>query len=173
MWAGIVFIFLTTGISGPRPTPLASEINLGKEELAAAHGNHVKQMQQTLRDKGYYRGKVDGVIGLRTRAGIRAYQKAENLPVTELFDSQTAAKLGVGPESSGRSFKGAGQKVGEGSDRAGHETAKSKPSACIRWTKGSGRTSKTRKEVKTAAASESTRGDHEKRLQAENENHPP
>jgi len=26
-WAGVVFIFLATGISGPRPTPLASGAN--------------------------------------------------------------------------------------------------------------------------------------------------
>lgn len=30
-WAGIVFILLTTGISAPRRTPLASRANVGKE----------------------------------------------------------------------------------------------------------------------------------------------
>jgi peptidoglycan hydrolase-like protein with peptidoglycan-binding domain len=55
-------------------------------------------MQQTLQDKGHYHGKVDGVFGLRTRASIRAYQKAENLPVTGQLDTQTAIKLGVTAE---------------------------------------------------------------------------
>ena len=30
------------------------------------------------------------MIGLRTRAGIRAYQKAENLPLTDRLDKETA-----------------------------------------------------------------------------------
>ena len=55
-------------------------------------------MQETLRDKGHYRGKIDGVFGLRTRASIRGYQKAENLPVTGQLDTPTAGKLGVAPE---------------------------------------------------------------------------
>jgi len=147
VWAGIVFMFLTTGISGPRPTPLASRSSRSKQELAAAHESAVKQMQQSLRDKGHYRGKVDGVIGLRTRAGIRAYQKAENLSVTGELDSPTAGKLGVAPESSGA---------------PGHEIKKGKPSAGIRWTEGMGRASKKpRKEVSRATGPESNRGEHE------------
>ena len=47
-------------------------------------------MQQTLQDKGHYRGEVDGVFGLRTRASIRGFQKAENLTVTVQLDTQTA-----------------------------------------------------------------------------------
>jgi peptidoglycan hydrolase-like protein with peptidoglycan-binding domain len=123
-WAGIVFMLLTTGISGTRPTPLSSGADLSKEVPAVGHRNDVKKMQQTLRGKRHYRGKVDGVFGLRTRASIRGFQKAESLPVTK-------------------------------------------------WAKGSGRTSKTLgKSVKTVAAPESGRGDGEKTLQAENDNHP-
>jgi peptidoglycan hydrolase-like protein with peptidoglycan-binding domain len=136
-WAGIAFILLTTGISGPRPTPLAPGANLSKEVPAIGHRNDVKKMQQTLRDKGYYRGEVDGVFGLRTRASIRGFQKAENLPVTGELDTQTAGKLGVSPE---------------GHEETGTETNQGKPSPYIEWGKGSGRTSKTLpKAVKTAA----------------------
>jgi hypothetical protein len=42
-WAGIVFILLTTGISGPRSTLLASEANLSKEVPAVEHRNDVKE----------------------------------------------------------------------------------------------------------------------------------
>ena len=79
-WAGIVFILLTIGASGPRPTPLALGANLSKEVPAVRNRNDVRTMQQTLRDKGHYRGEVDGVSGLRTGASIRGFQKAENLP---------------------------------------------------------------------------------------------
>jgi len=80
-WAGIVFILLTTGVSGPRPTPLASGANVSTEVPPAGNRNDVKKMQQILWDKGHNRGEVNGVFGLRTWASIRGFQKAENLPV--------------------------------------------------------------------------------------------
>ena len=156
-WTGIALILLATGISGPRPATLSSGTNLSKEAPAVVHRNDVKKVQETLRNKGHYRGEVDGVFGLRTGAGIRAYQKAENLPVTGQLDTQTAGKLGVRPEDR---------------EETGYE--KGKPSAYMNRAKGSGRTSKTlRNAVKTVASPpESGRGDRQKTLQAENDNHP-
>jgi len=130
---------------------------LSKEVSAVKHGNEVRKLQHTLSDKGHYRGKVDGVIGLRTRASIRAYQKAENLPVTGQLDTQTAGKLGVTPEGYGKTSC---------------ETTQGKPSAGIQWARGSRQTSKTlRKAVRTVAAPESGRGDRDRTVQAENEKH--
>jgi len=144
-WAGIVLILLTTGISGPRPTLLPSGTNLSKEVPAVGRRSDVKQMQEILHSNGHYRGKVDGVFGLRTQASIRGFQKAENLPVTGQLDMQTAGKLGVRPE---------------GREETGYGTAKGKPSAGIKWAKGSGRTrKKVGKAVKTVATPESGRGD--------------
>lgn len=156
LWAGIVFLSLTTWISGPRPTPVISGVDPSKEAPEVAYPNHINTMQQTLRDKGHYRGKVDGVLGLRTRASIRAYQKAENLPVTGQLDNQTAGKLGVSPE---------------GREELGSETTHEKPSAGIKWAKGSGRSDKARpKAVDADSHSVSDRRQREKKLQAENEN---
>jgi peptidoglycan hydrolase-like protein with peptidoglycan-binding domain len=87
--SGIVFILLTIGVSGPRPTPLASGANLPQEVPGLRNRNVVKKIQQTLQGKGHYRGEVDGVFGLRTQASIREFQKAENLPVTGQIDTQT------------------------------------------------------------------------------------
>jgi len=153
-WAGIVFILLTTGTSGPRPKPLPQGGDLSKEVPAVGRRNDVKTMQRTLQGKGHYRGKVDGVFGLRTRASIRGFQKAENLPVTGQLDTGTASKLGVRPE---------------GREETGYETTKGKPSAGIKWARGSRRTNSPRKAVKPAAASESGRKDRENTLQAEND----
>jgi peptidoglycan hydrolase-like protein with peptidoglycan-binding domain len=126
--AGIVFLLLTTVISGrPHPTPLPSGANLGREVPPVGQPNDVRKMQEDLRGKGYYRGEVDGVFGLRTRASIRGFQQAENLPVTGQLDTQTAGKLGVSPEQR------------EEIDR---EAAKGKPSAGIARAKGARRNSK-------------------------------
>ena len=62
------------------------------------------------------------MIGLRTRAGIRAYQKAENLPLTGGLDKETAVRLGVSPEVR---------------QQTSYEIAPDKPPAGTRWTKGS------------------------------------
>ena len=89
----------------------------------------VKNAQQSLSDKGFYHGSVDGKIGPRTRDGIREYQKSENLPVTGRLDTETAGKLGVAPESEGADFKKAGQDVGKGGKDVGHEMKEGKPLA--------------------------------------------
>ncbi len=52
-------------------------------------------MQQALKDKGFDPGPIDGTVGPRTTAAVRAYQKAENLALTGQMDRDTAAKLGV------------------------------------------------------------------------------
>jgi peptidoglycan hydrolase-like protein with peptidoglycan-binding domain len=81
---------------------------------SAADHHDVKKLQETLRDKGYDPGPIDGVAGPQTRESIRQYQKSENLPVTGRLDGETAGKLGVGPESEGGSFESAGHEVGRG-----------------------------------------------------------
>ena len=135
--SGIVFLLMTPWTSGPHPLPLDSGTNLSSELVAddgrgskapeEVPGNNVKEMQQTLQDEGHYRGKIDGMFGLRTRASIRGFQKAEHLPVTGQLDVQTASKLGVRPESRGDT---------------GDET-QDKPSAGITWAEGSRRSGRT------------------------------
>jgi len=155
--AGIVFVLLS-GISATRPAPPVWAPNHPREVAGAGHRNDVRKIQQTLRDQGHYRGKVDGVFGLRTRASIRDYQKAENLPVTGGLDAHTATKLGVPPE------------IHEEID---YETTQGKPSAGITWAEGSRRTGRRlRKAVRKAAASEPGPGHREKTLQAESGNPP-
>jgi peptidoglycan hydrolase-like protein with peptidoglycan-binding domain len=129
----------------------------------------VKKVQENLRDKGYYDGKIDGVAGSRTEAGIRQYQKAESLPVTGHVDPQTAEKMGVGQASVGGSFKGAGREVGQGSQQAGHEMMKGKPVAAGKeMGKGFGRGGKkVGHGMKEAVSPESDRGDREKQQQPE------
>jgi peptidoglycan hydrolase-like protein with peptidoglycan-binding domain len=170
-WAGIVITLLTTGMSLQAFPRSAAGSDSNKENVPAfVIKNEIRKMQETLHEKGHYRGKVDGVLGLRTRASIRAYQKAENLPVTGEVDNQTAGVLGVRPESNWGSSNLAGREVGHGSDWAGGKIKRDKPSAGIR--RAVGRASKTsRKEVSRATAVEDNRGDVANKQQAENEKH--
>ena len=111
-WAGVAFTILTTGtfVQGFPRSAAGSAFN--KEEVAGfVVKNEIKKIQETLRSEGDYRGKIDGVFGLRTRAGIRAYQKAENLPITGQVDARTAVALGVRPESTWENPPIAGQGV--------------------------------------------------------------
>ena len=110
------------------------------DNAAALRHQDIEKAQQSLSDKGFYHGRADGVIGSHTRAGIRDYQRSESLPVTGRLDAETAGKLGVGPESIGGSFKGAGQEVGQGGQELGHEMKNGKPVAAGKeFGKGIGR----------------------------------
>ena len=155
-WAGMVFLLLTTGASGPRRALLLSGANLSQGVPTPVSRNDVKKTQEILRNKGHYRGQVDGIFGLRTGASIRAYQKAENLPVTGGLDAKTAGKLGVTPEVR--------EAPGDGS-------AKGKPAAGIKYAKGSERNRNLqRKVVKTCATPETGRVDPKNALQAGTDN---
>lgn len=143
-YAGIVFLLLTSGISPTRRIPLASEANASKEAPTVVQQNDeqqndVKKIQEALQGNGQYGGrKVDGVFGLRTRASIRGFQKAENLPVTGQLDAETAGKLGVRPG---------------GREQTGYEATPGKPSAGIKWDRGSRRRSKTLRKAATGPTS--------------------
>jgi hypothetical protein len=47
----------------------------------ASDGSLVIQVQTRLAREGYYYGAIDGIMGRRTRAAIRAYERTHNLPV--------------------------------------------------------------------------------------------
>ena len=165
VWARVVFSFLTTGMLGLSLIPLASAAKPSEEQPAVLHHQDIKKVQETLHDKGYYNGKIDGISGPETRAGIRQYQKSEKLPVTGHLDAETSGKLGVGPESVGGNFKSAGQEVGKGGEEVGHEMKKGKPVAAGKeMGKSVGRAGqKVGEGVKEAVSPESDRGDREKK----------
>lgn len=50
-------------------------------------------VQRALAKRGYYGGVIDGDIGPRTRAAIRAYQVDRGLPVTGVIDTPLLRSL--------------------------------------------------------------------------------
>ncbi len=77
---GFLLVILSVGIMNVKAAPVADP--------------DVREVQQTLLDRGYYQGSIDGILGSGTRAAIRHYQKDENLPVTGWPDAGTARRLG-------------------------------------------------------------------------------
>jgi peptidoglycan hydrolase-like protein with peptidoglycan-binding domain len=167
--AAIAFIFLTTGISVSRAKPLVSGASPGRKMPAVGHRSEIKHLQETLRNKGHYRGKVDGVFGLRTRASIRAYQTAENFPISGEIDAWTADGLGIRPESI---RDNAGGDLERGTESAGGDINRGKPSAGIR--RAEGRANKTRRtEVSRTIPTGDNRREGANRQRGENEKHEP
>jgi peptidoglycan hydrolase-like protein with peptidoglycan-binding domain len=142
---------------------VAPMVSAGDRPSMLGHQD-IQAVQRSLSDKGFYHGQADGVLGSRTRAGIREYQKSASLPVTGRLDAETAGKLGVGPKSIGGSFKGAGQEVGKGGQEVGHEMKSGKPLAAGKELgKGVGRAGeKVGEGIKKAVTTDSDRGDREK-----------
>ncbi len=60
-----------------------------------AGGSVVAQVQQELARAGYYRGRVDGVIGTGTRNAIRAYERANGLRADGRIDQELLRSLGI------------------------------------------------------------------------------
>jgi peptidoglycan hydrolase-like protein with peptidoglycan-binding domain len=158
-WARIAFSLLTTGIlvQGSLRSMAGSDFNKDKVTPFVIK-DEIKKMQETLRNKGHYRGPVDGVFGLQTRAGIREYQEVKNLPITGQVDARTADGLGVRPESTWGNSENTGREVWHSGDKPVGEIKRDKPSAGIARTEGSARKTP-RKEVSKATATEDNRRD--------------
>lgn len=60
-----------------------------------ASPEQVRQIQETLKAQGQDPGPIDGVMGQRTQAALRAYQGSNNLTATGRADAQTMEKLGL------------------------------------------------------------------------------
>ncbi|MGN1162488.1 MAG: spore cortex-lytic enzyme [Christensenellales bacterium] len=54
-----------------------------------------KQIQQKLKDLGYYSGAVDGIYGNATRSAVIAFQKANGLVADGIAGPKTIAALGL------------------------------------------------------------------------------
>lgn len=63
-------------------------------------GQEVKDIQQKLKDMGYYTSAVDGVYGSKTVEAVKKFQKAKGLTADGIVGSQTLSALGITNKSS-------------------------------------------------------------------------
>jgi N-acetylmuramoyl-L-alanine amidase len=59
-------------------------------------GSIVAQVQQQLARAGYYYGPIDGVLGPRTQAAIRSFERANGLRVDGMISNELIATMGLG-----------------------------------------------------------------------------
>lgn len=55
----------------------------------------VADVQGVLKEQGYYKGEIDGLVGPMTREALTAYQEAAGLPPTASIDEPTLESLGL------------------------------------------------------------------------------
>jgi peptidoglycan hydrolase-like protein with peptidoglycan-binding domain len=83
-------------------TAVAVVCALAPAGALALNGADVAQAQRALRERGHDPGAIDGALGPRTTAALRAFQEAQGLAPTGRLDDATRAKLGepAGPAPS-------------------------------------------------------------------------
>ena len=57
--------------------------------------DQIKQAQAILKQRGFYAGEQTGKLDDDTRAGLKQYQKAENIKVTGTLNKLTLEKMNV------------------------------------------------------------------------------
>jgi peptidoglycan hydrolase-like protein with peptidoglycan-binding domain len=95
--------------------------------IAAERADTIRSTQQMLKDKGYYQGEVDGVLGPQTRRALRLYQKEHNLTANGRMTRETAERLGAvkaDDASVGSHFEEAGDAIADKYSAAGSRVAK-------------------------------------------------
>ena len=60
-----------------------------------SQGDEVKQIQQKLKNWGYYNGSIDGIYGSKTLEAVKYFQRKNGLTVDGIAGDKTLAALGI------------------------------------------------------------------------------
>lgn len=71
-----------------------------------SRGSEVRNIQQRLRDWGYYKGSVDGIYGTKTRSAVIAFQKKHGVSADGVCGPVTLKLIGLPTGESGSSTGG-------------------------------------------------------------------
>jgi hypothetical protein len=85
----------STGGSMPSASGSTSGASKSGMSMDGAGSEQVKSVQKALQDKGMDPGPIDGMMGPKTMAALKAFQKDQKLTETGRLDDQTREKLGV------------------------------------------------------------------------------
>ncbi|HSR52989.1 MAG TPA: peptidoglycan-binding domain-containing protein [Acidobacteriota bacterium] len=115
----------------------------------------IKNVQQTLNQKGFEAGPVDGIMGPKTQSGLREFQSAEGLEVTGRINGKTLDKLGIDHDEQS---EGLLEKAGEGLASAGKAVGKATATAAKATAKGTKKAAKATAKATTTAAKKTAQG---------------
>lgn len=100
--------------------------------VLAQSSDSIREAQQSLKDKGFDPGPIDGIYGPNTRHALREYQRKENLTADGRLNDKTMDSLGVNHGTAGgemdaagktlkHSYANGGKSMGEGGKALGHD----------------------------------------------------
>jgi len=73
----------------------------------------IRNVQQTLAQEGMYRGRVDGMWGPATQAGVRSYQQQQhNMNASGQLDQETLAAMNLGGSQNSAQQQPSSQRYG-------------------------------------------------------------
>lgn len=90
----IMFAFVLGG------TLYAVNYSASSETISVATTSENKQVQQKLKDLGYYKGDIDGIFGSQTIKAIKNFQRDYGLTVDGIVGTRTLNALGLGANGS-------------------------------------------------------------------------
>lgn len=101
---------------GPAPSETASnvqgqtaQVGSGSSQRNLASTETIKAAQAQLKQEGLYNGRIDGIVGPKTKQALRTFQQQNKLPQTASLNPETLNALNVGNQS-GQSFQAAQNK---------------------------------------------------------------
>lgn len=65
------------------------------KEVQDTQKERIRSAQEVLREKGFYRSSIDGIVGPKTAAALREFQQSQQLEATGKLDEETAKRLGI------------------------------------------------------------------------------
>lgn len=83
----------------PMSQPSMSQPGMNEQQMGEMQGSQrvsrdeIRQAQEQLQSEGLYRGKIDGVVGPKTRRAIAEFQQRNGLRPTARLDQNTLERL--------------------------------------------------------------------------------
>ena len=75
--------------SQPSPEAIETLVKVGSQ------GSEVRAVQTKLTELGFFKDKIDGIFGSKTKAAVIAFQKSKGLTADGIAGTKTLAALGI------------------------------------------------------------------------------